>query len=186
MRTLIVCVLSSIEEVESALDESSEVKNWSLLGDGTEGRFYRIELVTSFSLYEAIIGLDMAPILTEVVSTGWLKRGRFPTREALADFCSAAEAVEVEYHLERLTEGAVDNSVYGLTERQQVALQTAYNSGYFDTPRQTSTRDLGAKLNISATSASELLRRGQRQLLEQTVLTNIYGVTGEGRAELHK
>jgi hypothetical protein len=175
---LIARVQPSSEAVELAFDASAGVENWTVLGDDTEGRFYRIELADDFVLYEAALGLDVAPMWADVLPTGWRKRGRYPNRAALAAFCATCEAAGVRYQLERLTESTSDTSTYGLTDRQRLALRTAHEAGYFDTPRRTSTRELGTRLGISAASVSELLRRAQRRLVEHTVLTGINGLTG--------
>lgn len=52
-----------------------------------------------------------------------------------------------------------------LTDRQVEVLRTAYLSGYFDEPRQSSGRDLGAALDIAQPTFNSHLRAAQRGLL---------------------
>jgi len=51
-----------------------------------------------------------------------------------------------------------------LTERQQETLKTAFVSGYFDWPRESSAADCAAALDISQPTFSQHLRAAQRRL----------------------
>ena len=53
-----------------------------------------------------------------------------------------------------------------LTDRQQEALQTAYFSGFFETPRETTAVELGRALDISQPTFTGHLRTAERKLLE--------------------
>lgn len=58
-----------------------------------------------------------------------------------------------------------------LTERQEEIIRAAFSSGYFDYPRRTDTENLAKKLNISASTLSEVLRAAQRRILGQYLRT---------------
>lgn len=60
----------------------------------------------------------------------------------------------------------------GLTPSQEHALRLAHQEGYFDTPRQITLEELGARLDISRQSVSNRLRRGLRTLLSNTFRTD--------------
>ncbi|WP_092907250.1 helix-turn-helix domain-containing protein [Halostagnicola kamekurae] len=62
----------------------------------------------------------------------------------------------------RLTEVLVSK----LTDEQLAVLETAYDNGYFDIPRETSATDLAAELDIAQSTVSERLRTAERTLLE--------------------
>ena len=62
----------------------------------------------------------------------------------------------------RLTEVLVSK----LTDDQLAVLETAYNEGYFDIPRETSATDLADELDIAQSTVSERLRTAERTLLE--------------------
>lgn len=53
-----------------------------------------------------------------------------------------------------------------LSEDQLRILETAYNMGYFDVPREASAGDLADELDIAQSTLSERLRVAQRNLLE--------------------
>lgn len=62
----------------------------------------------------------------------------------------------------RLTEVLVSK----LTEEQLAVLETAYDHGYFDIPREASATDLADELGVAQSTASERLRTAERTLLE--------------------
>ncbi|ELY99617.1 MULTISPECIES: helix-turn-helix domain-containing protein [Natrialba] len=62
----------------------------------------------------------------------------------------------------RLTEVLVSK----LTDEQLAVLETAYNYGYFDIPREASATDLADELDIAQSTVSERLRTAERTLLE--------------------
>ena len=70
-----------------------------------------------------------------------------------------------------------------LTDRQVTALETALSMGYYDVPRGASLADVAAALECAESSASEVLRRGERAVLSR-VLDRCGGrpESGAGRA----
>ena len=52
-----------------------------------------------------------------------------------------------------------------LTEKQKKAAILAYKSGYYDTPRKTSTRQLAKKLGLVSSTLTVHLRKAERRLL---------------------
>lgn len=57
-----------------------------------------------------------------------------------------------------------------LTPTQRETLETAYEHGYFDDPRNATVAELANQLEVSASAVSGRLRRGTKALLEDTVL----------------
>ncbi|MCK5414442.1 MAG: helix-turn-helix domain-containing protein, partial [Thermoplasmata archaeon] len=54
-----------------------------------------------------------------------------------------------------------------MTSRQEDILQIAFERGYFDYPKKISLRDLAAMFDISISTLSEMLRKGQRKIMEE-------------------
>ncbi len=54
-----------------------------------------------------------------------------------------------------------------MTSRQEDILQIAFERGYFDYPKRISLRDLAAMFDISISTLSEMLRKGQRKIMEE-------------------
>jgi predicted DNA binding protein len=80
-------------------------------------------------------------------------------RQIIADLESHRYFVE----LMKLT--SIDNEEL-MTSRQEDILQIAYERGYFDYPKRISLRELASMFGISISTLSEMLRKGQRKIME--------------------
>jgi hypothetical protein len=56
-----------------------------------------------------------------------------------------------------------------LTERQYEAVVAAVDVGYYETPRQGTTTDVGERLDCAPGTAAELLRRAERTVMDEVV-----------------
>ena len=56
-----------------------------------------------------------------------------------------------------------------LTRKQLETLLLAYKSGYFDSPRRGTLRELAEMLNLSPSTVKEHLRKAQRKILEEII-----------------
>ena len=54
-----------------------------------------------------------------------------------------------------------------LTERQENILQIALEKGYFEFPKKITLRQLAKSLDIAPATLTEILRRGQKQVLQE-------------------
>jgi predicted DNA binding protein len=96
----------------------------------------------------------------------------FSNYEAFSTLRDRCEAYGIPFELLNIASDPEDpgeRDQYGLTDRQYQALSIAFAGGYYDSPRGMSTEDLAAELEITAASASDLLRRAERQLINQTL-----------------
>jgi predicted DNA binding protein len=53
-----------------------------------------------------------------------------------------------------------------LTENQEKIVRTAYERGYYDFPKRIGVKELAEMFEISTATLSEILRRGQRKIIE--------------------
>jgi predicted DNA binding protein len=95
---------------------------------------------------------------------------RVPDRAAIKRYRQECQERGVDFRLEGLyAEDDEAATRFGLTERQGNALVSAYESGYYDTPRRTTLDELATEFGISRQAVSTLLRRGHRQLIGTTL-----------------
>ncbi len=85
-------------------------------------------------------------------------------KEAIRMIISDLEDHRYIVELRKLTSVDVDEL---MTSRQEDILQIAYERGYFDYPKRISLRDLAAMFDISISTLSEMLRKGQRKIMEE-------------------
>ena len=71
-------------------------------------------------------------------------------------------------HLRRITSyNGTERPLDRLTDRQQEVIQTAYDMGYYEVPRETSTEAVAAELEIDPSTVAEHLQRAERNLLSR-------------------
>ena len=83
-------------------------------------------------------------------------------KKILKDIFDHLKAKSVEAELVKLTK--VDDKE-SLTERQDKITQVAFERGYFDYPKRISLRDLARMFEVSPSTLSEILRKGQRKIV---------------------
>jgi len=64
---------------------------------------------------------------------------------------------------------AEESPLSKLTGKQLETLLLAYKSGYFDSPRRVTLRELAGMLNLSPSTVKEHLRKAQRKILEELI-----------------
>jgi DNA-directed RNA polymerase specialized sigma24 family protein len=87
-------------------------------------------------------------------------------QEAIAGTVGEYEAARVSPELRKLDayEGR-ERPMDELTDRQREVIQTAYDSGYYEVPREVTTDDLAAELDVDPSTVAEHLQRAERNLL---------------------
>lgn len=159
------------ELFEATANELSEITAISLVETFDTGRLYKLSWDhEEHKLISSIIRNDGVLLFARGDSSQWKFELRFPTRPNVAQFFTDVSADSIELELTSLFEevefqSMTDESV--LTSKQEHALKTALQLGYFNTPRDASLGDVAAELNISASACGVLLRRGHRQLLTE-------------------
>jgi predicted DNA binding protein len=170
------------EALEAALEDAVDVGEYTLIGTAGDTRRYQVVPALSLDeqLGEALDDLrDLEALATsdavieriEVTPTGWRQTGWFADRATFDEFRTFWQR-NVGFRLRRLTRsGDAEPPGDGLTDGQREALRTAYEMGYFEIPRGASLKQVATELDISASAASERLRRAQTELIEETVAT---------------
>ena len=97
---------------------------------------------------------------------------RFDSHDRLRGFQQHCADSGVDFELLRLHELSqpMNGQQYGLTDRQYDALRTAWELGYFDSPRVSTLDTIATELGITQQSLSDLLRRGHDTLIESTLM----------------
>lgn len=162
-----------LEGVEAALGEDETVREFTLLEDPGDRRLYSVTLSErgeEHLTYPMAAEYDIG-YLDITVTKDTRIRARVPTREALFAYRDVCREKDIPFRIQRIfQESDPAGDRYGITERQREALLVALEDGYFDVPRQTTLSAIAAKLDISDQALSARLRRGQANLLRNTVM----------------
>jgi predicted DNA binding protein len=168
--------------VEHAIDDADDAGEWTHIGRAGDTHRYQIRPALSMteqlgdhlddlSGLEALASAAATIDRIEVRPGGWRQTGWFADRDAFEEFRAFWQR-NVGFRLHRLTrDGDPEPPGEGLTDPQREALRTAYELGYFEVPRRTSLEAVGTELGVSASAASERLRRAQTQVIEERMAT---------------
>ena len=127
---------------------------------------------------------DEAKVLSPVISTAngvildmendgsaWILTVWMPDRTDLVDLWDYAQQNDIDIDLLRVNEYAsLGNTDAGLTDSQREALLVAFETGYFEEPRNATLSEVAADLDISQPAASGLLRRGIKRLIMSSLM----------------
>lgn len=104
----------------------------------------------------------------------WSLQVRFPDHGSVSDFddrCRENDVVPTVTAVYNPTPPDA-SEWYGLSTAQRETLLLALREGYYDIPRQISTKELGEALDVSDQAVTERLRRAIRTLSENTLLAD--------------
>lgn len=147
--------------------------------DRTVGAFERVIETRDEEAIYSFEYTDEAKLLSPVVSaangvildmkndgSAWILTIWAPDRTDLVHLWEYAQQNDIDIDLLRVNEyDSLGNTDAGLTDSQREALLVAFETGYFEEPRDATLGELAAELDISQPAASGLLRRGIKRLV---------------------
>jgi predicted DNA binding protein len=161
--------------------ESSDFDRFEegLRTDRTVGEFERVIETRDGEAIYSFEYTDEAKLLSPVVSAAngvvldmqndgraWILTIWAPDRTDLVHLWEYAQQHNIDIDLLRVNEyDSLGNTDAGLTDSQREALLVAFETGYFEEPRNATLGELAAELDISQPAASGLLRRGIKRLV---------------------
>jgi predicted DNA binding protein len=139
-------------------------------GDWTA--IYSFEYTADAKILSPVISAANGLILDmENDGRAWLLTVWLPERTDLAPLWDYAQENDIDIELLRVNEYAgLGDTDAGLTDSQREALLVAFETGYFEEPRNATLSDVAADLDISQPAASGLLRRGIERLIVSSLL----------------
>lgn len=138
----------------------------------TDDRLLARYETTDTGLYAFLAASSVPPEFPIVVENGRYDLEFTGTRDALDRLCGAFDERGRAYDLRSVVETERAGSV--VTDRQREVLEAALRAGYFEVPRACTLDELATELEIDKSTASEILRRGERRILT-TALTGADG-----------
>ncbi|QPV62981.1 helix-turn-helix domain-containing protein [Halosimplex litoreum] len=161
-----------LDEFEAAAGADPSIEDLRRLDDFESASLYRATWTENVDTMVYASTQAGATILEAKGQRGvWNIRIRFDDREPLESFQEYAHRFDITYDLVKLyeTEHPRTGSQYGLTEKQHAALDTAWEMGYFEEPRETTLDEVADELDITRQSLSQRLRRGHHALVASTI-----------------
>lgn len=162
-----------VAAVERALRTDPTVSNHSQLFSSSDGGVFRTDLSPSA---DEFVRLFTAPEVSVVGGHGrdgeWVFRVLAAARDSLSALTAYWQRADVEYDVERVVacEDVRSPTRYGLTDPQYHTLVTAFREGYYSVPRESDITAVSNILGISHQAASQRLRRGHEQLVQNALV----------------
>lgn len=151
------------EDIEPLLRRMPEIKKFLVLSQ-SNGKAEVITWAEQSSVMDSITRANcvfVGPIVVKDGVENWNVIA--PTQEELQE---AVRNLEKYADIAYIRHGYRSAGENDLTERQFIVLRAATEMGYFDTPRQASIKEVAARLRISASTASEHLRKAEEKILK--------------------
>lgn len=92
----------------------------------------------------------------------------FATRSELYQFLKQLEDKNIRYVIHEVVRVS---DAWAISEKQTIVLEKALKSGFYETPRRATLRELSRELRISPRAVSDILRRVHKKLAIQAVET---------------
>lgn len=150
------------DEVEAAIRDDPSVKDLRRLDEFDETALYRAEWTANIEpLVYAYATIGATILEAKGEADEWVLRMRFDDRSQLDDFQAFCDREGISFELTELHEITFPQtgSRYGLTPKQNEALVTAWELGYFDPKGEASLADIAAELDVAQSTLSERLNR---------------------------
>jgi predicted DNA binding protein len=166
---------SDFRRFEDGLRNDHTISGFERVIETTDERaIYSFEYTDEAKTFSPVISLANGVALDmENEGNAWLITVWMPEREKLVDLWDYAQRNHIDINLLRVNEYAsIGTTTAGLTESQREALLVAFESGYFEDPRDVTLSDVADTLNISQPAASGLLRRGIKRLILSSLVDN--------------
>lgn len=162
------------DALDAALDADPTVADPTVLTEVGGRRLYRFDLVgeaAERSIFPTLIEVGGVHQDVTATSDGWRNRTRFPDREAFERVYRFCREHGIGFEFNRIYERSelFGPEVPEVSDAQLATLIEAVDSGYLDIPRGASLEELGERLGISQTAASERFRRAVKNLVQHTV-----------------
>jgi predicted DNA binding protein len=160
-------------EIEDIFNDLPELRSGELMDHvDDKGLFRALWEPEYMGVMSAIPRADLTVISASGSKDGWLFELRAENGEQFSEFQQLCEADGISVELARLSRLSEERSgsEYGLTAGQKEALLVAYRGRYYHDSRQTDMEALANQLDISRQAFSDRLRRGYRNLIENTII----------------
>lgn len=163
----------AFSEIEAIFNDLPELRSGELMDHvDDKGLFRALWEPEYMGVMSAIPRADLTVISASGSKDGWLFELRAESSGQFSEFQQLCEADGISVELARLSRLSEERSSteYGLTAEQKEALLVAYRGGYYHDGRQKDLEALATQLDISRQAFSDRLRRGYRNLIENTII----------------
>lgn len=153
---------------EQRLDDLETIQWWERISNEGSKHIYLVEMDVATQLEQ--IGIDADRMTrtewAEVHNEGFSFE-HTGSQEKLSAMMTNMKTAGFGLTLEKLGDYRIpETSLDALTDRQQEVLEVAYELGYYDVPKESSTTEIAAEFGVDDSTISEHLQRAEHNLLK--------------------
>lgn len=166
----------SVDRARCRLDGDADVERVEVIDHVENAVLVRVWWTDRrHAFLETLVAVEASCVDGVVRDGTWHLELRFPSRASLSDFYQECLDRDVTLDVSGIYDhdGRDRSRVSAtLSDRQYETLRTAFETGYFAIPREITLEELGDRLGISDTAASQRIRRGLRRLLAEELVSS--------------
>jgi DNA-directed RNA polymerase specialized sigma24 family protein len=153
---------------EQRLNETNTIRWWEQVATDDADYVYLVEMDVADQLEWKGVDADEIPRGERVeVDDHEFSFEQAGTQDSISEAIGDLEDARFNITLERLRDYQHhETPLDALTERQREVLEIAYEHGYYDIPRGSSTAEIAAELDVDDSTVVEHLQRAEHNLLE--------------------
>jgi len=162
----------SIGQVRETLATHGELESYTIADEIDTQALVRADWDPAIEgVLTGIVESELTLLSAEGTQDEWQFEFRADDTNQLTTFQQYCSTHDISFELVRLHDVGGQNEMgqYNLTAEQREALLLAYQSGYYEFPRQTDLEGLAAEFGIARQSFSDRLRRGHKNLIANTL-----------------
>lgn len=163
-----------VQRVQETLEAQGALESFTIVDDlGTEGLFRADWDADVEGVLTGIVETELTLLSATGTQEEWLFEFRAEDTDKIAAFQEYCAEHDINIELGRLYdvgEATNEGGQYNLTPEQREAVLLAYNNGYYESPPETNLAELSDELGIARQSFTDRLRRGHKNLIDETVV----------------
>ncbi|WP_070364486.1 helix-turn-helix domain-containing protein [Halodesulfurarchaeum formicicum] len=173
-RVPLIKVAAGRDQFEASLRDQGPVADIWVVSEHAAMALYALNWARSGDRFlDTVNQFDGEVLDSERRGSVWDFEIQFESHENLTDFRAACQETGLPIEITRLFNPTRPDAGpwYGLTGPQRTALDRAVEAGYYEIPRQITTKALAAEFGVSDQAMTERLRRAIGNLVTNTIQT---------------
>ena len=155
-----------LDEILAEVESAAAVRAFELLDRHGDRAVFQYETDVA-TLYRVVRDAGIVPAFPYTIRDGKLLFTTTTTAERLSRLGEVLRALGVPFDVTAVA-GTGDERAL-LTGRQRQFVETAVESGYYDTPRGCTLTELAAELGVASSTASRILHRAEERIVKRYV-----------------
>jgi hypothetical protein len=159
---LVEIIGAKLDEVLSAFESVPETRELNVLGRESQTALVQFE-TTEPTLLFPIVGSGIPLEMPFELQNGEAIWEIKTSQERLSQLGEELSAFQIQYTVEEIRYTLETDTL--LTDRQLSLIKTAYEAGYYDSPRNATLTEVAAAADIAKSTCSETLQRAEGKII---------------------